>query len=77
MSDEMFRGQMKCMVMTKEFFVRIIRREGAGGILVDWKGTDEEAIEAIESAPYDYWPMGPCDNRLPNGDCGGHPCDAS
>lgn len=64
----------KCLGFSKSWLIREIRKEGAATVLVDWNGTDGEAIETIVSDPREvYYPGGPCENSDPEtGRCLGH-----
>lgn len=49
----------------------IIHEKTTNGILVGWTGTVEEALAALRDGP--EYLVGECDNKKPDGSCGGHP----
>lgn len=58
--------------ITKRHIITMIEQNAASEVLKNWKGTDEEAIEHIQSMPGDFIPWDTCDNYDENGKCLGH-----
>lgn len=63
------------MGVAKRQMISMIRAHGAREVLMDWDGTDEEAIAELRADPREvFLPGGPCDNADPvTGRCLGHP----
>lgn len=58
--------------MDKSYLVRLIKEHGAKEILVDFEGTNEEAIKQIMDDPREAFTVGECDNQDERGFCKGH-----
>ncbi len=59
------------LVATKSFMVGLVRSQGAKVALVDWDGTDDEAVQAIKDDPREVFALD-CDNFDAKGYCLGH-----
>ncbi len=57
---------------SKEYLRQQIKQVGASTVLENFTGTDDEALAALDAEPHDWFPVGPCDNRGPDGKCLGH-----
>lgn len=64
-------GGSRHLCATKSFLVKSVEAYGAKQVLVDWEGTDEEAIAAIYDDPREVFAMD-CDNYDETGHCLGH-----
>ena len=62
-----------CISATKEYVRAQIILRGAGSILKTWRGTDQEALNAVRAQPGTMIKMDECDNFDPNRGCLGHP----
>lgn len=65
-------GRMVHCSFPKAALIEEIQRSGARGVLVNWAGSDAEALSALEADPRSYFVFGQCDNKGPDGDCLGH-----
>jgi hypothetical protein len=67
-------GRIVHVGMTKLLLLNLIRNDGAVKVLVNWQGTDEEAIEAVAADPREIFTLTPeCDRQDERGHCMGHP----
>lgn len=57
---------------TKEYVLTQIVLRGARSILKGWAGTDQEAMNAVRTAPGNLIAMEGCDNFDPDHGCRGH-----
>ena len=60
------------MSATKSYLIHAIENNGAGEVLTNWKGTNEEAIQVIRQHKNEVFPIGQCDNLGIDGSCQGH-----
>lgn len=58
--------------ITKLLVLELIRQHGVQKVLVNFEGTDADAIEAIAADPRELFVLAPCDNQRADGSCGGH-----
>lgn len=72
MSEHMKAEVRMHMTATKGYLVKAIQDHGAKDILTGWKGTNQEAIDALQDDPREVIPIGPCDNQDERGYCKGH-----
>ncbi len=54
----------------RDFVIAMIQENGAKRMLIDWKGTNEEAIRELKKSPEII--TNGCDNQNKRGECQGH-----
>lgn len=63
-------GKVMHMGATKQYIRQAIARDGAADVLVDWTGTDAEALEALAADPREVFCSCDC-KKNPDGSCAG------
>ena len=57
--------------IAKRELLRLVEKDGTAA-LVNFKGSKQEALEALREDKRDFFPIGSCDHREQDGSCAGH-----
>lgn len=66
-------GRKVHLAYRKELVIKLIKQLGAKAVLVNYEGSDADAIAAVESDPRTYFVVSKeCDKQDRDGSCAGH-----
>ena len=56
----------------QDYIIQQIQKHGHETVLVNFKGSNDEAVAAVKNDGVTWYPSGPCDKRGSDGKCTGH-----